>query len=55
MLKNTLTSSNILFDALNGAALSGGMQQQQQNRLQDPDDITEGQSPDQPALSCCTY
>lgn len=55
MLTNALTSSEILFDALNGAALSGGVKQQQQNGLQDPNHVIEGKSPDQPALSCCTY
>lgn len=54
MLTDALTGSEILFDALNGAALCGGVEQHQQDGLQDPDDIIEGQSPDQPALSCCT-
>lgn len=55
MLTNALTSSDILFDALNGAALSGGVKQQQQNRLQDSNYVIKGKSPDQPTLSCCTY
>lgn len=43
-----------MFDALNGATLSRWMEQKQQNRLKDSDHVIEGQSSDQPALSCCT-
>ena len=50
---NELTGGEILFDALNGATLSGWVEQKQQNRLKDSDDVAEGQSSDQPALSRC--
>ena len=55
MQTNPLTRSEIYFHAVNGGVLSGRVKQQQQDRFQNSIHIIEGQSPDQPALSSCTY
>lgn len=55
LLTNIITSCDILFDALNGAALSGRVKQQQQNGLQYSDHIIKGKCPNKPSLSCCAY
>lgn len=52
---NLRTGREILFNALDGAALGGWVKEQQQNGLQDSDHIVQGQSSDQPALSGRTY
>lgn len=41
-LTNAFTWSDVLFDALDGGALSRGVKQQQQNGLQDSDHVIEG-------------
>lgn len=52
---NLLTGGEILLNVLDGAALSGRVKQQQQNRLQDSDHVVQGQRSNQPTLSGGTY
>ena len=50
-----LTRGEVLLDVLDGAALGVGVQEQQQDGLQNADHVVEGQGPDQPALGRGTH
>lgn len=54
-LQMPFTCSDILFDALDRAAVGWGVKEQQQNGLQDSNHVAEGEGPSQPALSCGSY